>query len=926
MSRAFRASAVLRLFKRNLYGAAAVALAVGTTGHAQTAPNAGEAGEDIVVTGSQVSRPGFLSPTPITNIDAADLARVGAPNIAEALNQLPALKPSVTPSSVANLSKLAGGNYLDLRGLTYLRTLTLIDGKRYVPASPEGVVNTNLIPQALIGGVDVVTGGASAAYGSDAVAGVVNFKLDSKLEGLRGSIQGGITDHNDHRNYLASIAFGTSFADGRGHLLIGGEAAQSSGIGDGYSRKWAGNRSVIINPAFTTTAGSEPFLLHVEDARSATTSPGGVITSGPLTGVQFGAGGTTSTFRYGTLLTDGNTMNGGDGDQLASPYVLETPLKRASAYAGVTYQLSDHLTGYASFDYGRSSFVERSIPADDTFTIRSDNAFLPAAIRAALAASGTTSFTLGRSLEDYGVGHIEQKAHTWQSVIGLKGDIAGSWTFDTSYSFGKTRTLTEFTGNVIKANRLLAIDAVVNPLTGSTVCRSTLTNPGNGCVPLNLFGVGSPSQQAIDYISGVSVRDWHIKQQVADVAVRGEPFSTWAGPVSLAVGAEWRRLDVDVLSDPISATPNVSLFRVGNTKPYSADITVKEAFAEVVVPLVTGASWAKDINIDLAGRVTDYSTSGTVETWKAGLNYAVNDSIRFRASRSRDIRAPNINELFAKGQTLLFGVTDSKIGQTYTVSTVQGGNPFLKPERADTFTAGVVLTPSFAPRLSLSVDYYDIKIDGAIAALGAQTIVNRCNGGDAASCLLTPRGSDGRISTILLAPVNFQQIKTSGIDLDIAYRMSVLDGKLDLHGLVNYLDKLDLVGNGGDKTRFAGSTDQPILDGPGGSPHWKGLVSASYSTDAYRLSLTGRYVGGGVLTRDPDTTFDYDRVKGRAYVDISGEVTIAKTGSGGKIALFGVILNALDNDPPFTGYQFQTARQLYDVIGRQYTGGVRFNF
>jgi outer membrane receptor protein involved in Fe transport len=879
--------------------------------------------EEVVVTGSQVARPGFQSPTPITSVNTADLERVGATNVADALNQLPAIKPSVTPSSVGNLSKLAGGNYLDLRGLGYLRTLTLIDGKRYVPTSPEGVISTNLIPQALIGSVDVVTGGASAAYGSDAVAGVVNLKLDNALEGFRGSVQGGTTDHIDNNNYLFSGGWGAKFGDGRGHILIGGELAQNYGIGDGHKRDWAGNRSTIVNPDYGVVPGA-PNLIHVDDARATYAAPGGVITSGALTGVQFLRGGTTAPFRYGTAVTAGNTMNGGDGDEIAAPYVLETPNRRRSAYVGLTYNVADAITAYGSVTYGYSGFRERSIPADDTFTIQADNAYLPASLRQALAAAGETSFDFGRSLEDYGVGSIVQRAHTWQGVGGVRGKLIGSWTFDASVSYGSTHNLTLFTGDIIRANRRLALDAVIDPATGGTVCRSTLTDPTNGCVPLDLFGVGSASQEAINYISGTSVRDWEQKQQVGDLTVRGSPFDLWAGPVSLAFGGEWRRLDVDVRSDPLSADTTKPRYRVGNTKPYSAGEKVKEGFGEVVVPLAKDQSWAKTMELDIAGRVTDYETSGTVETWKAGLNYALNDSFRIRATRSRDIRAPNINELFARGQTLFYTVTDTKINQTYSISTVTGGNPGLVPEKADTLTGGIVFTPTFIPRLSASLDYYRIKVNGAIASLTAQAIVDRCNNGDAASCALTPRGADGRVSTILLAPVNFQQIVTDGVDLEMAYHMPVLQGDLDLHLLGNYLRKLDLIGQNGDLTRFAGNTDQPVLDGPGGTPHWKAQAVAEYSTPVYKFSVTGRYVGGGVITRDA-LTLDYNHVSGRFYVDLGGQYRVLDAGSGG-LDVFAVIENLFNVDPPFTGYEFQTARQLYDVIGRQYTAGVRFRF
>jgi outer membrane receptor protein involved in Fe transport len=923
-------------FAPALIGAAMLVTAAPTFAAAATAAPADDA--EVIITGTQISRAGFVSPTPVTSVTRSDIEKVGSINIADSLNQIPALKSSVTPSSVGNLSKLAGGNYLDLRGLGYLRTLTLIDGKRYVPSTPEGVVNTNMIPQSIIAGVDVVTGGASAAYGSDAVSGVVNFKIDNKLEGLRGMAQGGMTDHHDNKNYLGSLAYGTSFGDGRGHLLLGAEYAQNKGITDASKRPSIANKGLINNPANPAanpgigTDPNAPYYIKANDIRSATASEGGLIDDGVLAGTKFDAGGGTSAFQYGTNLTPGNLMDGGDGDPLAATYVLVTPTKRYAGYAGATYDVTNAITAYASFDYAHSSFNERSIPSDDYFTIQSDNAFLPASVSSAMAAAGESSFTLGRGSEDYGVGRIIQRAHTWQAIAGIKGSIGGSWTFDASYDYGKSRTLTLYTGDVIKANRTKAIDAVAGP-GGTIVCRSTLTDPSNGCVPLNLFGEGSPSQAAINYITGTSVRDWQQKQQVGDITIRGEPFSLWAGPISVAVGGEWRRFDVDVTSDPISATPNVSLFRVGNVKPYSAEEEVKEGFAEVVIPLAKDESWAKNIDVDLAGRVTNYKTSGTVETWKAGINYAVNDSIRFRATRSRDIRAPNINELFAAGQTLIGGINDTKApagtSQNYSVSETTGGNPYLKPEKADTFTGGVVLTPTFVPRLSLSVDYYHIKVKGAISTLGAQTLVNRCNDGDAASCLLTPRGADGKISGILLAPVNVQQLVMDGIDVEVAYRFPLNNGaSIDLHGLVGYIDKLNQVGADGTVIKFAGNTDQPALDGPGGTPHWKMNGSATYGTDGYKVTVTERYVGGGVVTYDTAPVGPLladNHVSGRFYTDLYGELTLAKTGRG-KVVLFGVVQNLFNRQPPFTGYEFQTARQLYDVIGRDYTAGIRFDF
>ena len=886
---------------------------------ADPAPAAEDQTTEIVVTGSQVSRAGFTSPTPVTSLTPADLAKVAAPNIADALNQLPALKPSITPSSVTNLSVVSGGNFLDLRGLAYLRTLTLIDGKRYTPTTVTGAININLVPQALIGSADVVTGGASAAYGSDAVAGVVNLKIDDKLEGLRGSVQGGITDHNDNRNYLASFAYGKSFAGGRGKILIGAEIAQNGGVDTLGDRAWGRNRSTINNPAYVAGNG-QPQSLLVDNAKASNASYGGVINSpGLLKGIQFGPGGTTLPFTYGTSVT-ATTMNGGDGVNGDSDYVLASPLKRWSTYAKATYELTDAITAYANFGYGHSSFNEPSITGNDQITIKADNAYLPASIKSIMQANNIASFVMGRSLNDYARGGIDQRIHTWQGGGGIKGTIVTGWTFDASYSYGKTQNLTLFTGDRNTARWNQAIDAVVNPATGGTVCRSTLTNPGDGCVPINLFGVGSASQQAINWITGTSRRNWDITQQVGDAVIRGEPFSTWAGPVSLAAGGEWRRQTADVTSDALSIA---SVFRVGNTQPFYGAVTVKEGFGELVVPLAKDASWAKNIDLDIAGRVTDYSTSGTVETWKAGLNYAINDSIRLRGTRSRDIRAPSLNELFAKGATLVYGITDPVLNSSYSVNGITSGNPNLKPEKGDTTTAGIVLTPTFLPRFSLSVDYYHIKLKNAINTLTASSIVTRCYTDTPALCSLITRVG-GTITQVSLAPANFQSVIESGVDVEVAYRFPVGPGNVDLHGLVNYTDKLDLV-DGANTTHYAGDTEQPTLDGIGGTPHWRANASVTWSTDRYRLSVTGRYVGGGVITRTY-STLNGATVNGRAYFDISGEVNLFKTASG-KVSLFGVILNAFDKDPPITGISgYGTTRSLYDMIGRQYTAGLRFSF
>jgi iron complex outermembrane recepter protein len=906
--------------------------------------------EEILVTGSQIARSGFDTPTPVTVIGTEDFERIGAPNIADALNQLPALKASVTPEATTNLSKLSAGNYLDLRGLTYLRTLTLIDGKRYTPASPEGVININNIPQSVISGAEVVTGGASAAYGSDAVAGVVNFKIDHRLQGIRGNAQYGISDYGDNKSYLGSVAAGTRFGNDRGHILVGAEVAGSKGILDYGAREW-GDYGVIANPASTPTNG-EPTYLLVNRPRSSNTSYGGLINSATgingtplLRGIQFLGNGQTDAFDYGTLQT-ANAHQGGDGVCGICDAVLKQPYKRWAAYGAVEFELAPIAEIYGSFGYAESKIENApSITANDQITIQRDNVFIPASVQSILNANPTiTSFVMGRAIVDYARGFINKDTYNWQGIAGVRGDLSGSWSYDLSYTYGKGRDYTDFADARITANWQRALDAVDNPATPGIVdpiCRSTITDPGNGCVPLNLFGVVAPGEQqgALDYITGSSIRDWHMKQQTADFVIRGNLFSLPAGSVAIATGVHWRKFEVDVRADPLSASrPGGStVFRVGNTIPFAGYEEVKEAFGEILLPILRDQEYAKNLELDLAGRITDYRTSGQVETWKVGLNYAVSDALRFRATRSRDIRAPNVQELFAAGQTLIYNVTDSALAETYAVSGTSTGNPYLVPEIANTLTAGIVLSP--ARNLQLSIDYYDISVSGAIAALSAQQIVTRCNNGDAAVCQLVTRdtgtgATSGRITNLRLAPANFQSILTQGVDLEVSYRTDVWDGKLDLRVLANYLNKLELIGDGGVRTILAGTLSQVFVDGVNGSPNLRVTTSASYSTDKYRLSLTGRHIGGGLITRDftatkpPGTPIsDKLRANGRFYLDLSGEITLFKpSGGNSRVALYGTILNLLNTDPPITGYDWATARHLYDVIGRQFTGGIRFNF
>ncbi|WP_199554760.1 TonB-dependent receptor [Sandaracinobacteroides hominis] len=686
----------------------------------------------------------------------------------------------------------------------------------------------------------------------------------------------------------------------------------------------------------------------VPDARVSNAAYGGVINSavGPngtalLRGIQFLGNGQTGPFDYGTLTT-ATSQQGGSGVNNTNDLVLEQPYERWAVLAKAEYELSDSFTLYGRGSYAGSKMIGDSIIGNDQITIRSENVFIPTPVRAILNANpGITSFVMGRSLNDYARGYFDQDVWSWQAVGGVKGNIIGSWNYDFALTYGKSRNKTVFMDSRNTQAWLRAVDAVDNPATPGVVdpiCRSTITNPGNGCIPLNLFGVIQPGEQAaaIASILGPSVRDWHQTQTTLDFLVRGDVINLPAGAVAFAGGIHWRKFISETTSDPISASrPNGStVYRVGNTIPFRGTQDVVEAFGEVLIPVLADLPFAKQLDLSLAGRITDYKTSGQVETWKVGVNYAVTDALRLRATRSRDIRAPNIQEMFAAGQTLIYGINDAARNESYTVSATQGGNPYLKPEKADTFTAGMVLSP--ISQLRFSVDYYNIEIEGAIAALTAQQIATLCFNGDQAICQLITREpvtdgiSPGRITGMRLAPANFQSIKTKGVDFEAAYNFPLWNGTFDIRVLATYVKQLDLIGIAGSTTKLAGNMAQPLIDGVNGTPHWRGQAVLGYSTDAFRANVTGRYVGGGVVTRDfiaskPDVPItDPINAKNRLYIDLSGEVGLFSVGAEGKVSLYGAIQNLFNTDPPVTGYDgYGAPRQLFDLIGRQYNIGVR---
>jgi iron complex outermembrane receptor protein len=898
---------------------AAAALMLGQGAFAHAAAADATQIDEVVVTATRVARAGFEAPTPTTQVGALELQKASVTNLADQLNKVPSFRASATPATTSHASQNAGGNFLDLRGLGPTRTLVLVDGIRHVPTSSNGTLDTNVIPTGLIDRVDVVTGGASAAWGSDAVAGVVNLILKHNLTGVQGEASFGETERGDNQEYRVSLSGGTNFADGRGNIMAGVEYATSTGVGsnrDWFQQHWAN----ITNPAYTKTNG-QPQNLILPNVGVSVATLGGLITSGPLKGTQFLPGGATSQFQYGTNVGS-QYMTGGGGIYPGDLINLVTPLEHGSFLARATFDFDPKTQGFveASLGYSRSQFNLSASYDLGTITIQKDNAFLPASVRSLMTTNNITSFKMGRINPDIAYNVVDDANLTLRTAAGLKGSI-GDWDWDASVEVGRTRYSASIYNNRITNNFNQAVDSVIGP-SGQAICRSTLANPTNGCVPINLFGAGSPSQAAIAYVTGTQSVVSHIDEQAAAANIRGKPFSTWAGPVSLAGGLEFRREALDQQVDPLSQAGG---FAIGNPRAMSGSYDVKEAYAETVVPLAANMPFAKNLDLNAAARVTDYSTSGTVWTWKAGLSWAINDEWRLRATRSRDIRAPNLNDLYAAYVLTFSTITDPVTGKQLTVSQPQVGNPNLKPEKADTTTAGIVYQPEWASGLHMSLDYYDINLQGAISTLSAQNIINRCQQGAADLCQFITRDAAGNISTVVRTNINLSRLQTSGVDGEISYATPLdrffgnLPGTIDLRLLTSYVDKY-ITDDGTTSINTGGVT------GTGG-PHWRAMASLTYENGPFRLYVEDRYVGPGLY--DVNLTYNNNHVDSQTVVNTSVQYTLKNDGDR-QLQVFGTVNNLFDSNPPVAPYNFifgsPTTASVFDVLGRRYTVGVRFRY
>lgn len=953
-------------------GVSAIAMALAANAaQAQTAAPGESALDEVVVTGSRVVRDGFQAPTPVTVVGTEQLKEQAVTRLVDVSRNLPVFRNQGGARSGSNSSANGGQGSLDMRGLGANRNLVLLDRRRVVPSTGNGVVDVNILPSALVSRIDVVTGGASAAWGSDAVSGVVNFVLDTGFTGLKAEMSGGISGHGDNGEGTVSAAVGRDFNDKRGHFIASAEYFVG-GKQDLMDRDWLAARpGVINNPAYTPTNG-QPRRIKVSEGIVAAymstgglvngcrTAAGGNIPNCALAGTAFGPGGATHRFVYGTYVNPTGNMiqpagpdTFGDYTQIYDNIKIVNPSERVSLFSHVKHELTDSIQGFVEGTYTKSIIGPAySVPpyrfgtsATTWLSVSADNAFLPANIKAQMSGvgggnpAGPAFLNIGRINEDWtGNSRIKNTNETYRFVTGLSGDLKGDWSWDVYYQFGRNKYFGTVDDNLItsrggvtaRGNVNLATDAVVAPAgnaagiaAGTIVCRSTLTNPTNGCVPLNIFGPGAASQAAIDYILGDQFTRQIYRQHVVEASIHGDLFSTWAGPVSFAAGGSYRREEIDATSDPLSLE---SAFGIGNPKPYAGEYNVKEAFGELVIPVLKDEGLGT-ADVNLAGRVTDYSTSGRVETWKAGFTWAPTDELRLRFTRSRDIRAPSLQELYTGATQARGSVIDRfKPGSvTFNIQQIGGGNAALTPEIADTISAGVVYRPAWLPGLSGSVDYYRIKIRDSISTLAVQQIVDRCFAGNQDLCGQITR-VNGDIIEIRSTNLNLAGFETNGLDIEAAYRTSLStfnpgwEGDVGIRVLANYVGKfetsdgvtaLDLAGSLGDR-----------------QPDWTIQATTFYERGPIRVTVVNRYLSSGVVSNDfrAPNEIDDNHVAARLYTNLNLNYKFERFGADAEV--FFNVDNLFQVKPPKGfgwGYGLNASPQ-YDVIGRMFKAGLRLQY
>jgi outer membrane receptor protein involved in Fe transport len=946
--------------------------------------------EEVVVTASRVERQGYVAPSPTTVLGQKDVELRAPSSVVALVNEVPSFRPSNTSISRPAFQGSASVA-VDLRGLGNRRTLTLVDKQRFTPAAANGVADLNLLPTNMVDRVEVVTGGASAAYGSDAVSGVVNFITKKKISGINGEISGGVAQAGDDGKFHAALSTGGSFLNDKLHVAVGAEYYQEGIVNDIYARSWGRKETatVIYPGTVASRPAGQPARLVVDHVRTTNQSTfggviinsavggasniGGIATNGTAinqalfgatnTAVQFGTGGTILPYNLGQAFGTSSIGGGNYGETGGRLLSLSPEQHRGSMLANFMYEVTPDITANLQVNYAKSdtyfntasrrdfntvsASANPAVTPTDFMFIRADNAFLPTAVSSVMAQRGIGAFYMGRVGFDLGMAHADQYNEMKRVTLSVDGKLnwKGNWKWNLAADVGQVFYNQNWKNETVESRWQKSYDAVKNAA-GQIVCRvNQVTVTDAACVPFNAFGYNSAANiEAVrGYVEGVLVQQDTYNQQALEANISGEPFSTWAGPVSVAAGLGYRNDSIKQTSDPISQATD---FDNQNPKAFSGSYNTKEFYAETVLPLAKDMPFIKQWDLNGAVRRTEYSTSGGVTTWKVGSTLQVNDEVRFRGTLSQDIRAPNLIELFGSQQAV------GSVNNPYTninSGTIQNftvGNPSLKPEVAKTSTAGIVLEPKFLPRFRTSIDFWHVNIDGAIASYTAQKITDSCrieadSGKPGFFCGQLINNGQYNNSLVIFGlrtlPFNLVKQTAEGIDFEAYYSHPVpFDGNLNFRFFATYLHDLTLY-DVTSSTQYAG-TVAFVFNGLGGAPHWQWTLNTDYSRGPATISLQTRFVGAANIDPaliGPDNpnysptlanSVNVNRIGNQWYFNLSGTYNIRDNGKT-RLQAFAVVNNLFDHNPPWElGTGAGTNGQFYDTLGRTYQAGIRFKF
>lgn len=962
--------------------------------------------EEIVVTGSLIARPDYQSNSPIVSIGAEAIAGTGQITVERALAQMPQFAGGFGQANTSTTGTGLNGGQANasLRGLGSKRVLILLEGKRIQPSNPDGSIDLNTIPEALIGNIEVITGGASTTYGSDATAGVVNFRLKRDFQGLQLRATSGITNYGDGANFRITGTAGGSFEDGRGRAFVSLD----------YSRRdRAKTRARPWNPARVYCCGAneatpdglaifapnnQPTLAAINAAITGSGAAPLVASNGNIRYI-----GELGFNRDGTVYTtNGVPIRNFKGEETDAAYFIDegssiygpgkqvkfgfrggdvmSQMERYMAMGRVDYEVTDAISAYGQFNYttySQDAIVNTTLSNNFyTPSIPYDSFFVPASLRTILASRPNPTAPFQHTKQWTAIGNRGQsyKYNVWQMMIGATGALGiGDLTWD---AYATTSAADFYNGQTggLSAARFMAL---VSSPTGGV----------GACTNFNIFGDLPISQACRDYVTRDTLNTTNMRQSVAQATVSGSLFKAPAGDVKFALGTDYRSNSFTYRADGALDQPQgTSYFADGGSdiigfaslRSSSGKVTVKEFFGEMYVPIIYNTPLIKSFSVNLGYRFSDYNSIGGAHTYKVDFDWQMFDQLRFRGGYNRAIRAPSVGELFApvsNGSTGIGVATAAGIAgdpcdnrsryrrsnpnevralclaqglpataynaftATSQVFPLTGGNPDLEEEEADTLSFGTVISSPFAsPLLSslrLSVDWYDIKIKGAIGTLGIQQIVQACFNADGATnptfdssnyyCqLLGQRQSNGELGANASQPLlNLGQFQVSGVDIQLDWKGNFDDmglgdiGSLSFRTVVSYLDKFNIQDRPGQPTyNYAGSIGRAIESGAGvAHPTWKANTTFSYAYHGLDVGLTWIFVDkmkhSNLVTSPASTTLG---IKQYSLFNLNIGYSLP---SGMNFSIGSA--NIFNRHPPtYTDTPATYDGSLYDTVGRTF--------